>query len=48
MKYEVCYLLPQKKKYVKETATFFKIDDAIFWESIVKEKGAKDVIICPK
>ena len=48
MKYEVIYDKPKKKGYAKQSATFLKIDDAIFWESHVKEKGCKNIIICPK
>jgi hypothetical protein len=48
MKYEVTYLKPKKKGYAKETATFLKIEDAFYWESLVKEQGAKEVIICPR
>ena len=31
------YLKPKKKGYAKHTATFLKIEDAIFWEQHVKE-----------
>lgn len=48
MKYDVIYEHPRKKGYSKQTATFLKIDDAIFWESYVKDKGAKNIKICPK
>lgn len=48
MKYEVSYLQPKKKGYSKQSAVFLKIEDAIFWESIVKDQGAKEIIICPK
>jgi hypothetical protein len=48
MKYEVTYLRQKKKGYAKQSATFLKIEDAVFWESIVKEQGAKDIIITPK
>lgn len=48
MKYEVRYLIPKKKGYAQQAATFLKIDDAIYWESIIKEQGAKEIIICPK
>lgn len=48
MKYEVSYLHPKKKGYSKQTATFLRIEDAFFWESIIKNKGAKEVTISPK
>ena len=43
--YQVTYLKPKKKGYSCQQATFLKIDDAIFWEHFVKEKGAKDIKI---
>jgi hypothetical protein len=48
MKYEITYLKPKQKGYAKQSATFLKIEDAFFWESIVKKQGAKDIIIQPK
>jgi len=48
MKYEISYLKPKKKGYAKQTATFLKIEDAIFWESIIKNQGAKEIIISPR
>lgn len=48
MKYDVTYLQPKDKGYSKQTATFLKIEDAIFWESLIKEKGAKEIQICPR
>lgn len=48
MKYDVVYLKPKKKGYIKETATFLKIDDAIFWENYIRKNGAKDITIQPK
>jgi hypothetical protein len=48
MKFEITYLKPKKKGYAKQTATFLDIESAIFWESVVKEQGAKDIIITPK
>jgi hypothetical protein len=30
--YKVNYLKPKKKGYAKHTASFMKIEDAIFWE----------------
>jgi hypothetical protein len=46
--YQVMYLKPKKKGYSQQTATFLKIDDAIFWEQIVKQQGAKDIKIVVK
>jgi hypothetical protein len=48
MKYEVTFLKPKKTGYAKQSAVFFKIDDAIWYETIIKSQGAKDIIICPK
>lgn len=48
MKFEITYLKPKKKGYAKQTATFLDIEGAIFWESVVKKQGAKDIIITPK
>jgi hypothetical protein len=48
MKYEVNFLKLKKKGYAKQSAVFLKIDDAIWYETIIKSQGAKDIIICPK
>jgi hypothetical protein len=48
MKYEVVYLKPKKNTYAKHSATFLKIEDCFFWESIIKQQGAKDIIITPR
>lgn len=48
MKYDVIYDQPKKKGFAKQTATFLKIDDAIFWETHVKSIGAKNIKVCPK
>jgi hypothetical protein len=48
MMYQVKYLKPKKKGYSTQVATFLKIDDAIFWENVVKEQGAKDITILVK
>ena len=37
MMYQVNYLKPKKKGYAKHTATFLKIEDAVFWEQYVKK-----------
>ena len=47
MKYQVQYLKPKKKGYSKQVATFLTIDDAAFWEKVMKKQGAKDVEIVP-
>ena len=47
MKYQVTYLKPKKKAYSKQIATFLKIEDAGFWEQMVKNQGCKDVEIVP-
>ena len=46
--YQVQYLKPKKKGYAKHTATFMKIDDAVFWEKVMTEQGCKDFQILVK
>ena len=36
MKYQVIYQKPKKNGFAKQTATFYKIEDAVFWEQYVK------------
>ena len=48
MKYEVKFLKPKKKGYAQHSAVFLKIDDAIWYESVLKKQGARDIIIQPK
>ena len=36
MMYRVIYQKPKKKGFAKHTATFYKIEDAVFWEQHVK------------
>ena len=48
MMYQVTYLKQKKKGYSTQTATFLQIDDAIFWEQIIKQQGAKDIKIVVK
>lgn len=48
MKYEVIYLKPKKKGYAKQSATFLKIEDAFFWQSVIEKQGAKDIVITPR
>jgi len=45
MMYQVKYQKPKKKGYSNQTATFLKIDDAIFWEKVMREQGCKDIQI---
>ena len=46
MMYQVNYMKPKKKGYAKQTATFLKIEDAVFWEEHVKKNlGAMDTTI---
>ena len=46
--YEVNYMKPKKKGFSNQRATFLKIDDAIFWENILKDQGCKDIKILVK
>ena len=48
MMYQVNYLKPKKKGYAKQTATFLKIEDAVFWEGVVKKQGATNIQILAK
>jgi hypothetical protein len=49
MNYQVVYLKPKRKgHYSKQTATFLSIDDAAFWEQVIKKQGAKDIQILVK
>ena len=44
--YKVNYLKPKKKGYAKHTASFMKIEDAIFWEQhVMKNLKAVDTQI---
>jgi len=46
MQYQVVYLKPKRKgHYSKQVASFLTIDDAAFWEQVVKKQGAKDIQI---
>ena len=45
MRYSVVYQKPKKKGYAEQKATFLKIEDAMFWEDLVKQQGAKEVQI---
>ena len=48
MMYQVKYLKPKKKGTAMQTATFYKIEDAVFWEGIVKDQGATNIQILTK
>ena len=48
MMYQVNYMKPKKKGYAKQKATFLKIEDAVFWEGVVKEQGATNIQILAK
>jgi hypothetical protein len=49
MKYQVSYLkLKKKGKYTQQSAVFYTIEDAIWYEGIIQSQGAKEVIITPK
>ena len=44
--YKVNYLKPKKKGYAKHSASFMKIEDAIFWEQhVMKNLKAVDTQI---
>ena len=44
--YKVNYLKPKKKGYAKHSASFMKIEDAIFWEKhVMKNLKAVDTTI---
>jgi len=45
MKYQVQYLKPKKKGYSKQVASFLTIDDAIWYENLMKNQGHKEVQI---
>jgi hypothetical protein len=44
-RYVVKYTQPKKKGFSSQSATFFKLDDAVFWEEFIKKSGAKNVEI---
>lgn len=47
MKYQVVYTKNKKGRQSKQMATFYKIEDANFWEKYVKEQGCIDTQIIP-
>ena len=47
--YQVHYLRKKNKGYSQQKAgNFLTIEDAIFWEQIIKQQGAKDIKIVIK
>lgn len=48
MKYQVHYQRKKNKGYSSQVATFLKIEDAMFWENLMKQQGAKDIQILVK
>jgi hypothetical protein len=44
----VNYLKPKKKGFAKHSATFLKIEDAVFWEKVMTERGCTDIKIMVK
>jgi hypothetical protein len=48
MTYQVQYLKPKKKGFSKQTAVFYRIEDAMFWENYIREQGVKDIEILVK
>lgn len=47
MKFSVIYEKPKKKGFVQHTAVFYKIEDACFWETYIKEQGCKNIQVVP-
>lgn len=47
MKYQVIYTRNKKKNQSKQVATFYKIEDASFWEKHVIQEGFTNVEIVP-
>jgi hypothetical protein len=49
MKYQVSFLKRKKKnQYSQQFAVFYSIEDAVWYEGIVKSQGAKEIHITPK
>lgn len=48
MKYQVIYLKQKKNKQTKQVATFYSIEDAIYWENYIKKQGYTDSQILVK
>lgn len=47
MKYQVIYTKNKKKSESKQVTTFYTIEDAIFWENVVKEQGCTNIEVVP-
>jgi hypothetical protein len=47
MKYQVVYYKQKKNKNSRQTATFYTIEDAIFWEKTVQQQGCIDIEVVP-
>lgn len=44
--YQVTYLKPKKKGFSKQTAgDFLTINDAVWYETMIKSQGCKDIMI---
>jgi hypothetical protein len=43
MKFSVTYEQPKKKGFAKQTAVFYKIEDAHFWQEYIKNQGCKNI-----
>lgn len=47
MKFKVIYKKIKKNKTVNLEATFYKMEDAFYWEQHVKKEGYQDVEVMP-
>ncbi len=47
MKYQVIYTKQKKNKVAKQVATFYKIEDASFWEKHLQSQGYQNTEIVP-
>lgn len=47
MKYQVIYYKSKKNKTTKQIATFYKIEDASFWEKMMISQGHQNIEIVP-
>lgn len=47
MKYQVIYNKPKKKTFAKQKVVFYTIEDAIYWETIVRQQGCIDIEVIP-
>ena len=47
MKFLLQYDKPKKKGYAKQNVTFYDINDAIWWEKVILERGCKNTTIIP-